>query len=91
VLSPDAVLRADAKALGVAAAYQDRGRPILVPEVRGSRRGRARVPGPRDRRVAGAHRRRAWGGELFFSQATKSSYTRLSLTANVSATSERLL
>jgi RNA polymerase sigma-70 factor, ECF subfamily len=36
VLSPDAVLRADAKALRVAAAYQDRGGPVLAPEVRGA-------------------------------------------------------
>ena len=36
VLSPDAVLRADAKSLRVAAAYQDRGGPVLAPEVRGA-------------------------------------------------------
>jgi RNA polymerase sigma-70 factor (ECF subfamily) len=36
VLSPDAVLRADATSVRVAAAYQDRGGPILEPEVRGA-------------------------------------------------------
>ncbi|HLK90671.1 MAG TPA: sigma-70 family RNA polymerase sigma factor [Polyangia bacterium] len=36
VLSPDAVLRADATSVRVAAAYQDRGGPILTPEVRGA-------------------------------------------------------
>jgi RNA polymerase sigma factor (sigma-70 family) len=36
VLSPDAVLRADAKSVRVAAAYQDRGGPVLAPEVRGA-------------------------------------------------------
>jgi len=36
VLSPDAVLRADATSVRVAAAYQERGGPILAPEVRGA-------------------------------------------------------
>jgi RNA polymerase sigma-70 factor (ECF subfamily) len=36
VLSPDAVLRADATSVRVAAAYQERGGPILEPEVRGA-------------------------------------------------------
>ena len=36
VLSPDAVLRADAKALRVAAANQHRGAPVLAPELRGA-------------------------------------------------------
>jgi len=36
VLSPDVVLRADAKSLRVAAAYQDRGGPVLASEVRGA-------------------------------------------------------
>jgi RNA polymerase sigma factor (sigma-70 family) len=36
VLSPDAVLRADTKAVRVAAAYQDRGGPVLAPEVHGA-------------------------------------------------------
>jgi RNA polymerase sigma-70 factor (ECF subfamily) len=36
VLSPDAVLRADATSVRVAAAYQDRGGPVLTPEVRGA-------------------------------------------------------
>ena len=36
VLSPDAVLRADAKSVRVAAAYRDRGGPVLAPEVRGA-------------------------------------------------------
>jgi RNA polymerase sigma-70 factor, ECF subfamily len=36
VLSPDVVLRADAKSLRVAAAYQERGGPVLAPEVRGA-------------------------------------------------------
>jgi RNA polymerase sigma-70 factor (ECF subfamily) len=36
VLSPDAVLRADATSVRVAAAYQDRGGPLLTPEVRGA-------------------------------------------------------
>jgi RNA polymerase sigma-70 factor (ECF subfamily) len=36
VLSPDVVLRADAKSVHVAAAYQDRGGPVLAPEVRGA-------------------------------------------------------
>jgi len=36
VLSPDAVLRADDKSVRVAAAYQDRGGPVLSPEVRGA-------------------------------------------------------
>src|SRR4029077_5316280 len=36
VLSPDAVLRADAKSVRIAAAYQDRGGPVLAPEVRGA-------------------------------------------------------
>jgi RNA polymerase sigma factor (sigma-70 family) len=36
VLSPEAVLRADATSVRVAAAYQDRGGPILTPEVRGA-------------------------------------------------------
>jgi len=36
VLSPDPVLRADAKSVRVAAAYQDRGGPVLAPEVRGA-------------------------------------------------------
>ena len=36
VLSPDAVLRADATSVRVAAAYQDRGGPILEPEMRGA-------------------------------------------------------
>src|SRR5579871_2643375 len=36
VLSPDAVLRADATSVRVAAANQDRGGPILTPEVRGA-------------------------------------------------------
>ena len=36
VLSPDAVLRADATSVRVAAAYQDCGGPILTPEVRGA-------------------------------------------------------
>jgi RNA polymerase sigma factor (sigma-70 family) len=36
VLSPDAVLRADATSVRVAAAYQDRGGPTLTPEVRGA-------------------------------------------------------
>jgi RNA polymerase sigma-70 factor (ECF subfamily) len=36
VLSPDAVLRADATSVRVAAAYQDRGGPVLEPEVRGA-------------------------------------------------------
>jgi len=36
VLSPDAVLRADATSVRVAAAYQERGGPILVPELRGA-------------------------------------------------------
>jgi RNA polymerase sigma-70 factor (ECF subfamily) len=36
VLSPEAVLRADATSVKVAAAYQDRGGPILTPEVRGA-------------------------------------------------------
>jgi len=36
VLSPDAVLRADATSVRVAAAYQERGGPILAPEMRGA-------------------------------------------------------
>ncbi|HVY37298.1 MAG TPA: RNA polymerase subunit sigma-70, partial [Polyangia bacterium] len=36
VLSPDAVLRADAKSLRVAAANQRRGGPVLAPELRGA-------------------------------------------------------
>jgi len=36
VLSPDAVLRADATSVRVAAAYQERGGPIVAPEVRGA-------------------------------------------------------
>jgi len=36
VLSPDAVLRADAKSVRVAAAYQERGGLVLAPEVRGA-------------------------------------------------------
>jgi RNA polymerase sigma factor (sigma-70 family) len=36
VLSPEAVLRADATSVRVAAAYQERGGPILTPEVRGA-------------------------------------------------------
>ncbi len=36
VLSPDAVLRADATSVRVAAANQDRGGPILTPEVQGA-------------------------------------------------------
>jgi RNA polymerase sigma factor (sigma-70 family) len=36
VLSPDAVLRADATSVRVAAAYRERGGPILEPEVRGA-------------------------------------------------------
>jgi RNA polymerase sigma-70 factor (ECF subfamily) len=36
VLSPDAVLRADATSVRVAGAYQERGGPILQPEVRGA-------------------------------------------------------
>ncbi len=36
VLSPDAVVRADATSLRVAAAYQGRGAPTLAPEVRGA-------------------------------------------------------
>jgi RNA polymerase sigma-70 factor (ECF subfamily) len=36
VLSPDAVLRADATSVRVAAAYHERGGPILAPEVRGA-------------------------------------------------------
>jgi RNA polymerase sigma-70 factor (ECF subfamily) len=36
VLSPDAVLRADATSVRVASAYQDRGGPLLTPEVRGA-------------------------------------------------------
>src|SRR5262245_58586254 len=36
VLSPDAVLRADTKAVRVAAAHQGRGGPVLAPEMRGA-------------------------------------------------------
>jgi RNA polymerase sigma factor (sigma-70 family) len=36
VLSPDVVLRADAKSVRVAAAAQERGAPVLAPEVRGA-------------------------------------------------------
>jgi RNA polymerase sigma-70 factor (ECF subfamily) len=36
VLSPDAVLRADATSVRVAAAYRDRGGPALAPEMRGA-------------------------------------------------------